>query len=509
MKKKLQKLLIIIALFIITFLICMGSNSNIFSKNLISQIDSNVFRYIGWSMTEGYVPYVDLFDHKGLLLYFINYLGALISPMQGIWIIEMVFMFVSVAFAYKLARKFTNKSVSLFITLIAFSLMSAYFEGGNFTEEYALPFQLIALNIFFDFFLNPKKYSSTEIVKDKNLPFRLNFKWFNVQVFICGICFAAVLFLRANMISVWIAFCIMVLIYCVEKKKYKELIKFIISFICGILLFTIPMLIYLVINGALGSFIDQYILFNMKYSSKLANTLLETTIFFLDKPVTVIAFIIIIMKVYQGYRKNENWYFDLGYLFYMIVTLFLVVMGGRLFRHYAMTFIPMLIYPYCVLYKFLDKKEVKSAGVNLVVTAYLLITIVIPFGVSEVEEFGKYISGEKGSATMTQEIYEVVDYISKNTEKDDLISTFGNIDYIYLLTQRQSASKYSYQLPILAMDQEMMDEYLADLIKNKAKIVVLQDPESEHPMVKIMKEFLKENYTSELENKELKVYKIK
>ncbi len=118
-------------------------------------------------IAEGQVPYLDTFDHKGLLIYIINYIGYLISPNRGLWFLELLFMFVSVLFSYKIARKFVSKPLSLLITLIAFASLYVYFGAGNYVEEYALPFQLVALYIFFDFFLSPQKYMSSGNYKPK------------------------------------------------------------------------------------------------------------------------------------------------------------------------------------------------------------------------------------------------------------------------------------------------------------------------------------------------------
>ena len=221
MKKKYSNILVILCLLFITFLICMLSPLDIFTFNAASWIDSSVFKYIGWQMAEGQIPYLDMFDHKGLLIYFINYIGYIISPHRGVWFIEFIFMFITVLFAYKIARKFTSKPISMLIVLIALAPIYSYFEGGNFTEEYALPFQMIALYIFIDFFKNSHKYMS----RGDNYKSKVNFKLFNVLVFINGICMGCVLFLRPNMISIWIVFCLMVLIYCILKKYYLLLVS--------------------------------------------------------------------------------------------------------------------------------------------------------------------------------------------------------------------------------------------------------------------------------------------
>lgn len=53
--------------------------------------DSSVFRYVAYVMKKGGIPYRDTFDHKGPVLYLINYLGLLIN-LNGVWIVEVIFM---------------------------------------------------------------------------------------------------------------------------------------------------------------------------------------------------------------------------------------------------------------------------------------------------------------------------------------------------------------------------------------------------------------------------------
>lgn len=501
MKKHISNILILISLIIIAFLICMKSPNNIFYQNQISLTDSSVFKYIGLSMTKGAIPYLDIFDHKGLLLYFINCLGTIISMNFGVWLLEFIFMFISLFFAYKLARKFTSKGVSLLIVCLAFSLIYNYFDGGNLTEEYALPFQLIALNVFFDFFLQPQKYSSTNLSK-------LNYKLFNFPVFICGICFSSVLFIRANMISVWIVFCLMVLIYCIVNKKYSEIIKFIISFALGMLVIFIPMFIYLLKNNAVKSFIDSYILFNMNYSENIKTAKCITLVYFFNTSVTSLAFIILGIKIYLQIKKRENYYFNLGYLGYMALTLLLIGMSGRIYSHYGMIIIPALIYPYCILYQFIETKELKKLGINLLVTGYILNFIIVPIGGNFLLDSLKSIQNR---TTITdEETKKVIDYIKNNTNEDDTISVFGNSDYFYYLSNRKSASRYSYQVPIVATDKKIMIDYLADLKENKPKVIVKHIDDNFSEEIKLMNKYLKKNdykLKLEIKNENIKVYK--
>lgn len=487
-KKLSQRLSIIIILAILAFLICMQSPTNIFQQNNVDYTDSSVFKYIGSVMAKGEVPYLDTFDHKGLLLYIINYIGYTISPNIGVWLIELFFISLSTFFAYKLARKFTNKIQALFSTIISFSLISIYFEGGNLTEEYALLFQLISLNIFFDFFINPKNYLNKEI--NKSLKIKFNYKFFNLYIFLNGICFSEIIFLRANMISIWMVFPLMVLIFCIKRKYFSELIKFIISFLCGILFASLPLILYLIKYDALKSFIDSYFIFNMQYSQ--ATTFLEKVasfIHFTNTPITVIALLIILIKIVIQKKNKEDYFFNLGYYIYMGVTLLLTSISGNIYNHYGMFILPMLIYPYALLFKELDTIKLRKTGINLIISFGLICFIGLPF-IFQLSEKCLMDFKNRNNEPFTNEFIE---YVKNNTKEDDLISVFGNSNYIYNLTNRRSASKYSYQIPIADISKEIADEYFNDLLVNKPKIIIIDINEKYINLINFMNTFLENN----------------
>ena len=73
MKKVLNKKNILIALyaFLIAFLTLMLASKNSFLYPFNDWVDANAFFTVGKSMFHGIVPYKDLFEQKGPLLYFI------------------------------------------------------------------------------------------------------------------------------------------------------------------------------------------------------------------------------------------------------------------------------------------------------------------------------------------------------------------------------------------------------------------------------------------------------
>ena len=55
-----------------------------------TKIDSSVFRVVAFMMSKGFMPYRDSFDHKGPLLYIINWLGNNQIFNGKLWIIEIL-----------------------------------------------------------------------------------------------------------------------------------------------------------------------------------------------------------------------------------------------------------------------------------------------------------------------------------------------------------------------------------------------------------------------------------
>ena len=69
--------------------------------------DANVFEYMVRGMNNGEVPYRDMFDHKGPLFFFINWIGSImnIGAIKGIWLCQIIAIFLAVLFTQKTLKK--------------------------------------------------------------------------------------------------------------------------------------------------------------------------------------------------------------------------------------------------------------------------------------------------------------------------------------------------------------------------------------------------------------------
>ena len=102
--------------------------------------DINCFFTVGRGITHGMVPYRDLYEQKGPLLYFIYALAALISEKSftGAWIIECIMASVFAIFSWKTVKLFTEPpkyAVMLMPVLIGITYTLRMFNYGGNAEE--------------------------------------------------------------------------------------------------------------------------------------------------------------------------------------------------------------------------------------------------------------------------------------------------------------------------------------------------------------------------------------
>lgn len=111
--------------------------------------DTNLYFTIGRGMTRGLMPYRDLFDHKGPVLFMLYALGAMISDTSflGVFLLEVVSLAAMLYAAYKTVRLFGESDMTLLaIPLTAMITCScvAFNQGGS-AEEFCLPALSFAL----------------------------------------------------------------------------------------------------------------------------------------------------------------------------------------------------------------------------------------------------------------------------------------------------------------------------------------------------------------------------
>ena len=438
-------------------------------------IDSSVFKTVSMMMDKGFVLYKDTFEHKGPVIYLINLLGSKISYYRGVWFFEVIFLAITVYFMYRSARLVVGWIESTIVTLASLSLLFMYFQGGNFTEEYAMPCISFSLFVFLDYLINNKLTA--------------------LRTILAGIGLGIVLMLRPNMISVWMVFCICVLVKCLLEHEYKELIMILLKFMLGVFVVILPLIVWLALNDALAFFWHDYIIFNMQYVSEeggraLFSLKLATFMYFFGAQIVMMSVLVLLFEL----KEKQNRMMNVTYLLYLIITLVMIAVGGIIYGHYGMILVPAAVYPLGLLFKRIEsiRQEDVRKVVFMLVSLYFIAAVIMPDWLFAIETVAReYDKRDQTSIVLKYgaEISGTVEYVENNTDEDEAISVYGNWDIIYVLTRRKHATRYSYQFPIGEIAPEILDEYFEQLHNEQPNLIVI----SPEKLDDRMKEFLELN----------------
>ncbi len=109
--------------------------------------DSGGFLYIGQQLLHGQRLYADLFDDKPPMIFLVNALGLWLSAGTpwGVWLLEVISLCATLGLAFCLLSRFTGWWPALLGLAAFLGNFLRLLLGGNFTEEYALPFQFLIL----------------------------------------------------------------------------------------------------------------------------------------------------------------------------------------------------------------------------------------------------------------------------------------------------------------------------------------------------------------------------
>ncbi len=213
-------------------------------------IDSTIFKTMGQVILNGGVPYVDYFDHKGPIVYFIQALGILLFHGKwGMYVIVSITIALSLIIWNKICRLFVSPAVSFIATLIPLYIMSAFVEDGNQVELWMLV---------------PNSISVYLAVRYLLLRTSKHLYWYS---FIYGLCFGIVFFIRPNdaVSSLGgIMFGIFLYLICVHHN-WKGAIYNALSFFGGVIIITIPIIAYFAYHNALYDAYMGIFGFNLLY----------------------------------------------------------------------------------------------------------------------------------------------------------------------------------------------------------------------------------------------------
>jgi len=109
--------------------------------------DYSIFQYVGDGIRHGELPYRDRYDHKPPSIFYLDALGLALGQGSrwGIWALELVSLTSAGLLCAGFLRRYFGQLPAALATAAFLLNLTFFHQGGNLTEEYALPFQFGAL----------------------------------------------------------------------------------------------------------------------------------------------------------------------------------------------------------------------------------------------------------------------------------------------------------------------------------------------------------------------------
>lgn len=461
--KKNGKLLPMLFLMVAFITIIFSFRDNPFSK-VLSGHDSSMFLYFGKGISTGLVPYKDMLDHKGPVLFILEYLAVLIglgNAHLGIWLIECIFLLGTLFFLYKSNCIYTKDKIISGLTLLFLTpLFIICYEGGNLSEEFALLFISISFYLF------------SRIIVEKHTS--------QTYYVLIGILGAATFFIRLNMITVWGVYCLYLLYLGIKEKNYRQLFQQIRGIFLGGISFVLFIILLSLYQNNLKEMFQQAFLMNILYANVSLSERFQTALNFTDLllrtgifPMIMIYFVSFFNIQNQVTKKTH-----IPLILFLIINFLTVILSGRFYKHYLTTEIVALsvVVSFSIQFILLEIKGKMRRFISL----FLVLIIAFPAGYEAIKSHN--LSFSKYESPNQHEIQSLAKYIKKNSSTEDKIYVHNLDANIYLLSERYSNSRF-FVIPAVNYDNfpELKKEFERDLNLKSPKFIVLPRDFSANP----------------------------
>ena len=217
-----------------------GFNSPSESMHLRAAYDLNIYYLIGNGWLRGLMPYVDLVDLKGPLVFLFHGLGSVLTPgsFLGICLLHAVLVGLGMLFAYKSARLFLPAGLS-FAVVGLYSYFLLYYESNPAEQVWVLQHASL-------YFLLRWGMSGQTVFGRRELC-------------IMGASVAIVLLMKFNLVAFWGPVCLLAL--CVSFRRA------ILWLSVGVALVFLPVICYFWWQGALLPMWQEYVELAISYGS--------------------------------------------------------------------------------------------------------------------------------------------------------------------------------------------------------------------------------------------------
>lgn len=215
--------------------------------------DSALFQVIGKLWVDGALPYVDIFDHKGPLLFLVQKIAYHFSnPRLALYILESTMVSVSLCLGYQVMRLKWKQFGSLAGALIMLVFWLPLMEYGNLCETHSMPWTILAVYLQLRWLCADKE----------------KHPWSYALVY--GLCFGANVMIRPTNGLIIAAVALVITIDLATRKQFGNIFANAFALIAGMTVTIMPFVVYFGLKDAMSEFIYATWTFNLIYANSLS-----------------------------------------------------------------------------------------------------------------------------------------------------------------------------------------------------------------------------------------------
>ncbi len=354
------------------FYFIFGFNSPVYTFN--SDHDYNWFITMGHGLVGGQLPYRDLFDHKGPIVYFVTAFCCLFkNPNIVMLFIEIICLSLFFFFAYRIAKKRLNTFFSLLtILILALAVFTSWCRlfSADAIEELFLPIYAYFLLCWLEFLLEKHTWNWTRAI-------------------CLGLCFGIIFWSKYTLFYFMLVPMLIWLIISLRARQYRIIVLNLIMMFVGVIIITIPNIAFFAANNALSDLIYVYFIVNLtSYGSANPLMILTTAgLFFVIGP--LILFLIIwgvIRFAIRYWHKRTGWLLLIAF----VINWALLVFTSKEITYYFIGLVPYSILGATDILSLISNKLILTKHRRWLYTAITVVCIIIclPFS-TLIQELGR------------------------------------------------------------------------------------------------------------------------
>lgn len=456
--------------------------------DIYPEADSDIFIMLGKLFNSGYVPYLEYFDHKGPIIIFIEAIGLRFCEDErlSIFLMQAINLFLSLVLIFTIAKQLLTVKNSIIVVFLSLIMLGFTMPNGNYTEEWCLPFILLAMLFWVRYYFGDTTQFS---------------KW---QSLVLGMSFAIIFWLRVNNAGVICAVVMYVFIDQLMLRNWRSIVYLVVFFLIGFLVVSLPIMAYFYHINAFEEMIYATFIFNFKYSSFIVPKYVGSKAIIIQ---SIIAESLPIIALLLGgifyYRKKKDTKIILAialFVFWGIVS----TQVGSAFNHYMTVNLPLFVLGSILLISNVESLKKHSSLVGLAVLGVLLL-------------FSSYrIYRDKTNEVNVgiKAVNEAMDEACKlipDGERDSVFA-YHMPTYFYMRTKLMPLKecKYFIYQEGHGIHDTAVFETVNDMVLSRRPLwVFARTPKDTYTQNKDIYTILDEYYTAELENESFILYKKK